>query len=82
MAKKPFELPASFITQLNEFTNGYVLITINELDELEVILNLNSTIKRMAMQQFIEMIASGEAGINILCQNSAEEDEEHEEDDD
>lgn len=59
MAKNvAFTLPGSFITQLGEFTDGFFLASINELGDIEVTMSLDTTIKRLAMQQFLEAVAA------------------------
>lgn len=86
--KKPFKLPQAFLNNLDEFTNGYYLITINEIGEFETFMNFPSPVSEIALLNFVDVqstalqernrqrIADETAGVDDEA--SAEEDDEGE----
>jgi len=52
-----FKLPPSFLSQLNEFTLGYLLITVNEAGEFETFVKAETPITRVGLVKFAEMIS-------------------------
>lgn len=59
MKKDSFELPKSFLTSLDEFTNGYFLVTLNEKNQFKVYLNYNNQeATELAMINFVDIYAN------------------------
>lgn len=58
MSENTFCLPNSFLTQLGEFTNGYVLVTVNENGEFESFVNTPTPVVKLALGKFIGMLAA------------------------
>ena len=54
---KSFKLPQSFLSQLNEFTLGYVLVTINEAGEFETFVRAENPMTRVALVKFTELMS-------------------------
>ncbi len=58
MKKDNFELPKSFLTSLDEFTNGYFLVTLNEQNQFKVFANYNGQEStELAMINFVDIYA-------------------------
>jgi hypothetical protein len=53
--KKPFKLPKAFLNNLGEFTNGYYLITVNELGEFETFMSFPDNVTELAMLNFADI---------------------------
>lgn len=59
MKKDHFELPKSFLTSLDEFTNGYFLVTLNEKNQFTVHLNYNNQEAiELSMINFLDIYAT------------------------
>ena len=52
-----FRLPRSFLTQLGEFTNGYLLVTVNEAGQFEVHMQADSPVVRLGLARFSTMLS-------------------------
>lgn len=82
MKKDNFELPKSFLTSLDEFTNGYFLVTLNEKNQFKVYLNYNDQEAiELAMINFVDIYADSvqesirqRAVEDILNEEESEED--------
>lgn len=48
-----FKLPESFLNQLNEFTNGYYLVTINNQNNLETYFEFPSELAELGIIQHL-----------------------------
>ena len=58
MDKAPsFKLPKSFLSQLGEFTTGYVLVSVNEEGEFETFIKADSPALRLALGRFITLLS-------------------------
>lgn len=57
MSKLPFKLPKSFLTQLNEFTTGYALVTVNEEGQFESFIASDTPAIRLGLTKFVGMLA-------------------------
>lgn len=55
MENPGFKLPKSFLTQLGEFTDGFMLITINDKGEFEVFQDLKTPVLRLGMLHFLDI---------------------------
>lgn len=83
MKKDSFELPKSFLTSLDEFTNGYFLVTLNEKNQFKVYLNYNGQESiELAMINFVDIYATSvqesirqKAIEDILKEDAEEEDD-------
>lgn len=64
-----FKLPQSFLSQLNEFTLGYLLITVNEAGEFETFVKADTPITRVGLIKFSELVSDTLA--NSLSQTVA-----------
>ena len=51
-----FKLPKSFLTQLGEFTTGYLLISVNESGEFETFIHYDGPVVHLGMLKFARMI--------------------------
>lgn len=57
MANRPtFKLPSSFISQLGEFTTGYVLITVNEGGEFETFIQADTPAIKLGLNKFLTVV--------------------------
>jgi len=54
---KSFKLPESFLSQLNEFTLGYMLVTVNEAGEFETFVKADNPLTRVALVKFTELVS-------------------------
>ena len=52
-----FKLPQSFLSQLNEFTTGYLLVTVNEAGEFETFVKADAPVTRLGLVKFSEMLS-------------------------
>jgi len=57
MATPSFKLPKSFLTQLGEFSHGYVLIVVNEQGEFESFMQADTPAVRLGIIRFAEIVA-------------------------
>lgn len=87
MKKVPFKLPESFLNQLNEFTNGYYLVTVNEDMNFETFFEFPSQVVEEGLINHIE-IEIEDFQLNLrdtlnsgIISTTVEDDEEEEEDD-
>lgn len=56
----PFELPESFLNQLNEFTNGFILVTLNDKREPDIYQQFHSVFDYQGMINFLEIYTGQE----------------------
>ena len=56
--KKPFKLPKAFLNQLNEYTNGYYLVTVNENMEFETHFNFPNELVQLGIINHIDIESS------------------------
>ena len=80
MKQDPFTLPPSFLNQLQEFTTGFYLVSLNENGEFNTHSYFPTPASAMALLNFLE-VESGAMQEGIRAQASAralEEDEEGE----
>jgi hypothetical protein len=57
MAKKSFQIPESLLNQLNEFTNGFLLIAINDKREFEVYHKTDGVADYMGLVNFADIVS-------------------------
>lgn len=81
MKKESFTIPESFLTQLQEFTTGYYLVTLNEHGEFCVHPYFPTPATAMALINFIE-IDSGALQEGLRARASEEASGPQEEDED
>ncbi len=53
-----FKLPSSFVSQLNEFTTGFLLVTVNELGQFEVYNQMNTPAIKLGLVKFLEALSA------------------------
>jgi hypothetical protein len=61
---KPFKLPQSLLSQLNECTRSYILISANDKNEPEVHVNFDNSVEAIGLMQFAKMWADNCEQIN------------------
>ena len=52
---KKFKFPTSVLHQINECSNGFFLVTLNQNNEFEVFQNLESPVHFMSMATFLRV---------------------------
>lgn len=73
-----FKLPKSFLSQLDEFTMGYVLVTVNEDGEFEVFVNTDNPVTKLGLSKFVGLVADNLNNEDNMLLNPFNQDEEHE----
>lgn len=58
MAKKSFQIPDSFLNQLNEFSQGFLLITINDKREFEVYHKTDGMADYIGLVNFADIVSN------------------------
>jgi hypothetical protein len=53
--KDSFKLPTAFLSQLEEFTNGFYLVSINDQGHFETHFNFPTPVAGMAILNFLEI---------------------------
>jgi hypothetical protein len=84
MKQKPFKLPDSFTNQLQEFTTGFYLVTLNEAGEFETNTYFPTPASAMALLNFLEvesMALQENLRIQAIGQHGEDEDDSDFEDD-
>ena len=51
-----FKLPQAFLSQLGEFTTGYLLVTVNEQGQFETFVQADTPVTRLGILKFTGMI--------------------------
>jgi len=54
----PFKLPQAFLNQLDEFTKGYYLVTINDKNQFEINFQYPDQVTELALLNFVDMQSS------------------------
>lgn len=82
-----FKLPEAFLTQLNEFTNGYYLVTVNNKNEFETYFEFPDPLTEHGIIQHLKIESvnfqkylEGELEIDATFIEDGEEDDYEEED--
>lgn len=78
---KQFRLPVSFLNQLNEFTNGYLLLVINDKGDFELITEYDQPAHELAFIKFLEQYLTAKA-VNVEFGDDIEVTHQEDEDDD
>lgn len=78
MAKKTFQIPDSFLSQLNEFSQGFLLITINDKREFEVYHKTDGMADYMGLVNFADIV-SQQLQENLRTNESLDLDSDNEE---
>ena len=83
--KLPFQLPESFLTQLEEFTNGYHLVVVDENMAIQSYSNFPTEIVALGVINHLEIESSRmqeDLRSDVTIMFGPEYDDEEEEDDD
>lgn len=65
--KVSFKLPKSFITQLGEFTTGYILMTVNEDGQFETFIHADTPVIKLGLAKYSTVMTDA---INDNIENS------------
>jgi hypothetical protein len=53
--KKPFKLPQAFLNQLQEFTKGYYLVTVNDKNEFDTFVHYPDSLTEMGVINYVDL---------------------------
>lgn len=77
---KPFKLPKAFLTQLEEFSNGFHLVTINDEGDFDTYFWYPNRLSELGLMNYMEIQST--AVQEIIRQRAAECDVSEEEEED
>jgi hypothetical protein len=58
--RKPFQIPKALLTQINECSKGFFLVTISEEDKFDIHQCLDNPVLNMAMMNFLEVYSTAQ----------------------